>query len=626
MRIAILSGGTGSIALQRGLYDEVETNLDGVETRIIVNAYDNGLSTGAVRRVMNGEVLGPSDVRKNHATQLSLARPNSPWLQTLSQRFTLEPSRVQGFCQDQISQLATKLKDQEPTANPSEILQVAVREYFKSPVALHVDYTDFSLANIVYAGLARANGNSLRVAARLMAGAMNIADRVLLNDDRSLFLGAITRSGQRIADEGHIVSWGNAADPFVDVFFTDALGRDARPRLCLEAWQVIVHADLIILSSGTQWSSLIPTYASDGFREAIESSKATVLMVMNRTPDNDSPGQTASDIIDALVPHYFDVGRLHVLADEGGAPRMRGLGRSARSKVASFTQAELSRPTDPLDKHAPDKLVDAIGAVYFHDSLDSDFYLFDYDDTLVARENRLPRSSRHNVKALSRLNWLTSVGVCTGNTIRALDLRGEPAAIDASSEPIYKSLLIFADGGINRYSYDTRPRGSGEIPKLEPEYCISPDHLLPIVGPHGVTEIVESLQQAGVALEKIDTRGNALIALKPITQDERPALLGLIRHLLAGSDLLARECGRTTVEICRTKLSKRHVIRHLRDKFPTLRMITYIGDEFDTGNDRDIEELATQGAGVKCLRVDGPAETGFFLQTLIAHLGKNVEV
>lgn len=625
VRIVILTGGTGSIALQRGLFAEVESNLDGVETRIIVNAYDNGLSTGAVRQVMSGEILGPSDVRKNQATRLHLQNPHSPWLRVLNGRFTLEHSKVLEFCRDQIVQLGKDLVTQGSPAAPCEMLQVAVEEYFKSPIALQVEYNDFSLANIIYAGLARANGNSLRTAASLMARAMNIADCVLVNDDESLFLGAVTRSGKRIADEGRIVSWGDEDDPFVDVFFTDAQGRDSRPRLCLEAWQAIVQSDLIILSSGTQWSSLIPTYASEGFSAAIKDSRAKIVMVMNRTPDKDSPGQTASDIIDVLVPRYFEEGRLHVLADEGGHPRMRGLSRSMRSKVATFTQTELSGPEDPLDKHDPSKLARAIGAAYFYEHLQSDFYLFDYDDTLVARSHRLPRSSRHNIKGLACLNWLTGVGICSGNTIRAIDLGGEPAAIGDASEPLYKPFLVFADGGINRYSYVTHPEVSGEAPRLEPECCVSEEALLPTAGPHSAAAIIEALHRAGVSPEKIDNRRDALIAIKPVEQEQRPALISLIRYLVNGTNLIARECGRTTIEICRETLSKRHAVKHLRNVHPTLRMVTYIGDEFDSGNDRDIQELAAQGTGVKCLRVKDPAETGFFIRSLLAHLSKNVE-
>jgi hypothetical protein len=203
-----------------------------------------------------------------------------------------------------------------------------------------------------------------------------------------------------------------------------------------------------------------------------------------------------------------------------------------------------------------------------------------------------------------------------------MDLRGEPAAVDEASKPIYKPLLIFADGGVNRYSYDTHPAVSGEITHLKPECCTSLEVLLPTAGPHSTATIIESLQRVGVSAAKIDNRGDALIAIKPVEQEERRALIGFIRYLVDGSNLLARECGRTTVEICRTTLSKNHTLKHLRDNYPTLQIVTYIGDEFDSGNDRDIEELAAQETGVKCLRVRDPAETGFFIRSLLAHLGK----
>src|SRR5690349_12605946 len=105
MRLVIFAGGTGSISLQRGLYHTLDSHFDGVETKIIVNAYDNGLSTGAVRKVMGGAILGPSDVRKNHATRLALIDPDSPWLDFLSCRFTAKPSSVRGFLENNIIRL-----------------------------------------------------------------------------------------------------------------------------------------------------------------------------------------------------------------------------------------------------------------------------------------------------------------------------------------------------------------------------------------------------------------------------------------------------------------------------------------------------------------------------------------
>jgi hypothetical protein len=72
MNVVILAGGTGSQDLQKSLYSIFDETLDGVETRIIVNAYDDGLSTGTARRVMNGAILGSSDIRKNQFTRLQL--------------------------------------------------------------------------------------------------------------------------------------------------------------------------------------------------------------------------------------------------------------------------------------------------------------------------------------------------------------------------------------------------------------------------------------------------------------------------------------------------------------------------------------------------------------------------
>lgn len=68
--IVIFSGGTGSIAIQEGLsliYGNNNYNLD-----IIINAYDNGKSTGVCRKIFDNQILGPSDLRKNQMTQYKI--------------------------------------------------------------------------------------------------------------------------------------------------------------------------------------------------------------------------------------------------------------------------------------------------------------------------------------------------------------------------------------------------------------------------------------------------------------------------------------------------------------------------------------------------------------------------
>ena len=88
MKIVILTGGTGSINLQKGIYNSLEKNIEGVTVKVLTNAYDNGLSTVDVRKVCGGNSLGPSDVRKNQTTRLKLEQPDSPWNKFLDIRFT----------------------------------------------------------------------------------------------------------------------------------------------------------------------------------------------------------------------------------------------------------------------------------------------------------------------------------------------------------------------------------------------------------------------------------------------------------------------------------------------------------------------------------------------------------
>lgn len=619
VRTVIFTGGTGSVALQRGLYRALDTRFDGIDTKVIVNAYDNGLSTGIVRRVMDGQILGPSDVRKNQATRLRLENPASPWLEFVDCRFTTEAQRARTFCASKVTELVSRLQEQGIETDSRDVLLASLDSYFQSPIADLVEYRDFSLANVVYSGLAAAHGNSLRAAATIMARAMGIADNVLLNDDQSLFLGAVTRSGHRIKDEGEIVCWGSEADPISDVFFWKANGEPAKPHLCLEAWRAIVEADLIVLSSGTLWSSLIPTYASEGFRSAINSSKASILMVMNRTPDRDSPGQSASEIVTALVPRYFEAGRLRVVADENSHPRMRAINAASLAKLASFTEAKLSTPDEPPEKHDPDLLAAAIGKIFFREYLDSSTYVFDYDDTLVGRNRTYPRSSRFNVQGIWRLNGMTQVGICSGNTINAIRLGdGEPSA--TPTEANGRPLKAFADGGINEYAIHPNPTKVNRESGSAPLRCVCPAALLPAEGLNDARRILAALQRAGISGDKLEIRGNAIIAIRPVEKAYRRAVQCLVSHVIAGSDLVMRERGTTTIEICSPTLSKYYALKQVCAVSPSERTITYVGDELESGNDHEIAKLAYEEERMRCLYVDSPAETAFFIATLLAHL------
>lgn len=630
MNIVILAGGTGSIALQTGLYNLLDSHLEGIDTKILVNAYDDGLSTGQVRRVMGGNILGPSDVRKNQTTRLTLEDPKSPWLPFLNIRFTVESSEAKEYCKDQISKFEKNfLNHHGYYINPDhkdsiDLLNEAVDVYFESPVANKIDYNDFSLANIIYAGFAKANKNSLREAAHIMSLLMGIKDNVLLNDDASLFLGAITKSGKRITDEGDIVSWGNMEDPFIDIFFSNPQGNIDTPILCQEAHDAIMAADMVILSSGTQWSSLIPTYASSGFRFAINNTPAKILMVMNRVPDKDSPGQTASQIIDILVPRFFDEGKLHVILDPTGHPSMNHLEANEILKVASYNRFNMTISGQPESKHESRRLGMAIAQTYFKDYLNSDFYMFDYDDTLVGRGNKFPKASHQNVNAIAMLNDKAHIAICTGNSIKAINLRGGQGVIDPNTfEPVYKKLTVFADGGVNKYSYDMTPLDqSDDGPATHLQRCANNDMLIPFAD---ITGIISALKDAGIPLSKIENRGSAIVSIKPIDPEYRPIVQNLVSIIVDKYwNYVVRSAGRTTIEICHPELSKLDAIEYIFEHNKP-KTITYVGDELDSGNDAVVRKLAEHTPGLKCLHVPDPVTTAFFIMTLTATIkDKNV--
>ena len=70
LKITILSGGSGNDALIKGLKQIYED----CEIKVIVNAYDNGKSTGVCRKLTN--TLGVSDIRKNHIRLYKTINPH----------------------------------------------------------------------------------------------------------------------------------------------------------------------------------------------------------------------------------------------------------------------------------------------------------------------------------------------------------------------------------------------------------------------------------------------------------------------------------------------------------------------------------------------------------------------
>lgn len=583
MKVLICAGGTGSIALQSGLYKTLEQNGNvSVDIKILTNMYDNGKSTGLVRTVLDGKILGPSDLRKNQVTRLALEQPNSPFIPLLNIRFNRPSHSAEQYCMYAIKE--SKISDDAKTT-----LVEAVKSYFECTLALTIDYNDFSLANIIYAGLAKSNGNSMEYAATVMSNLLGIKDNVLINDDQSLFLGAVSRSGVRVVDEGDIVDWGKEDDPFVSTFYYDRDGNESMPVLGLRATEAISEADIIILSSGTQWSSLIPTYDSIGFRKAIQNSSARIFLVMNRKPDSDSPGQTASDIINNIVPKYFPENRLEVIMCSSTASNLNQLDTDTEKRVLSTWIENLGDDFEFCYSSVHDdiKLGKIIRKVYFDGLTNSSSYVFDWDDTVCGRGGSYANESKYNRVKLESMSFQgLDISICTGNSIKAVP-------------NLSPKISVYADGAQNYYK-----NIKGKYVLSE---CLNPNAAFNQAESNFIREKIHEY-----LTNKVESRGDVIFAIKPVAPEYRKAVVGLLNRMFCAFRYYVKQSGRSTIEISKTELSKVTALDHILSQ--TMEDVTYIGDEcYEGGNDFPAVYYSDR---IKVLSVKSPAETAYFISEL----------
>ena len=580
MKILIFSGGTGSIALQTGLNDLLkDTN---IKVQILTNCYDNGLSTGAVRQVFNGDVLGPSDLRKNQTVQMKFNHNyDRNILKFLETRFTAENSLLaESYVVDLINGL---LKDEfRKTALE------AVNHFFNQSTAKKIKYEDFSASNIIYASLASLNNNKLSVAGKIMTKYLGIPkNSVILNDDTSLFLEAITESGKLISDEGDIVNWNNKEDPIKQITFENGL----KPLLSKEAYDAITESDLIILSSGTQWSSLIPTYESIGFGEAIRNTSAKIVMVMNKVPDKDAPDKTAEDWFN-IVGNYFEGKTLDVvLCGDNNAT----LGKNFNIENNLLGKVFYTNPVNNSDpkKHDPKELVQSIMLSYFGDALLDNYLVFDYDDTLVSRNN-----TPHNTKITAEIsNLLSSFNYCivSGNDF------------DHINKELFKPETIYADKAANKFK---------GIDFVESIYEVNK---------HNLDIIEDGIKQLGIPSDIIRNRGNISIIVKPVpTNLQKVVALGINSYIKGiNRTYEALPSGKTTVEISPIGLTKIHAIN---DILKYVDKITYLGDEYAPGgNDYQIyTKSLSNNSKINFVKIDSIDKTYLFLKVFLTKNGYTI--
>lgn len=246
-KIVTFGGGTGHFSLLRGLVDLNQPDF----ITAIVGTWDSGGSSGRLRTELG--VLPPGDIR-----QCLLALMEDPKQRQVAQK----------LFDDRLADLAKPLKGH-------------------------------SLGNLIAARLESLyKGPDRGVEAERLL--FRIRGRVLPVSITELNLIAKLEGGQELEGETNIDLRGER-DDYDPKQRINRIYFDTNPDPNPQVLQTILEADKIIFSAGDLYTSLLPHLLVSGVREAIQQSKASVILVLNlMTKVGETDDFKASDYLKAF--------------------------------------------------------------------------------------------------------------------------------------------------------------------------------------------------------------------------------------------------------------------------------------------------------------------------------------
>ena len=351
LNIVVINGGRGAAALIPALLD-----VQGVNLTSVVNAYDDGKSTGEIRRFFR--MLGPSDIRKVQELMLpETDRDYAASMHLFGFRYPEGMDReaalaaLEAFaCGATREIVGVKFS----SAKIEKALRRFVREFIdglavsEKAVGERMSLSDCSIMNCLFAGAHLAFGRNFEAATRYIDRLFKLKGTVLPTSIENKVLVALRENGEMLYCEAEIVELRSNVR-IERIYLLDApLDRAAFETLSIDEkrWylernqsfvevstgvkQALAQADIIIYSAGTQHSSLYPTYLSHGLAETIADNKAACkVFVTNIGADYETPTYQASDYLLGAyrylglsgtrryaMPELFD----HVLINQPTAP------------------------------------------------------------------------------------------------------------------------------------------------------------------------------------------------------------------------------------------------------------------------------------------------------------------
>ena len=565
MKTVILSGGSGNDSLIRGL----KYYYPSMNCKVIVNAYDNGKSTGVCRAVTN--TLGVSDIRKNHIRMYKAMHGNRDKniIEFYDNRYDFTPG-------NEVAEITEKLN----TWGMPQFIPL-VERFFATPEAKNYRYTDFNISNIVYAEMYAQSGYE-STNYYFCNKILDIDSFVILNSFSNAYLKAITNSGYVIEDEGEIVEWCNRDDKIESCLYGNVMNTELNPR----AVASIESADLIIISTGTFWSSIYPTLEfGDLYKLINKNTHAKKVWALNCEEDKDSYGVSADEFIFHLRKLGLSLDDFTILVNSDACDILR----TVNDKDVACHYSHMGNQNG---KHDPNKYAKAVLDCYYgFDKFTPEQIVCDFDDTLWPRNTSLKNIGIDNIQLLNR----TNMGVIiSGNSFSSI--KTKLASIYGSDLSDF-NIPVWADASSTEYIQGVKTHTIGDC-------FISKDTL----------EKVESHINKLFGMTAVSHPDTDLpyIKYKPMGNLERMLFTYLfnnyIRYNINTPELLANITGNSTVDITTSGDNKVKVYKEC--EFEGMNIL-YIGDEVDKGNDCNVSKLAT-----KSIHTSGVEETNCILKVL----------
>ena len=320
LRVVLFSGGSGTKTITEHFARHPQISLT-----ILINCYDDGHSTGRLRRFIPG-MLGPSDVRKNINNLMPAGEHCHRALRSLSDRrlpvgaqFEASAGLVEGFARMDAASLPPDFRasfEQLTLLQASGFARYcrAFHGYLLQQAAagIRFDFSDCALGNILFAGCYLDEGRDFNRTVDALCAYYDVSSTLLnVTLGENLVLIAECQDGSVLRSEAEIVSQAPGAGSKISrIALINERGEEICPELNPRARQAIEQADVIIYGPGTQHSSLLPSYLTRGMGAAIAGNpSADKIFVANIHRDADIQADDANDLADKFMEALRRSGR-----------------------------------------------------------------------------------------------------------------------------------------------------------------------------------------------------------------------------------------------------------------------------------------------------------------------------